>query len=337
MLVRLPVPYEAQVTPKGARVMRKELFVSWEDFHIEEVEAADAPVAVRGLRPFLSGPRDASYTRWHAGSHWIEDRAGTGGNEPVTLDRWSESLAGRNPMSSAWRAFLDRHLQKGATLENAGTIGQREIREIGKNWLEDARAAVRELCRGLVCVDGAIMRRVDHPVIHGSGPYGNGYIGVEFGIGWIGTAYDWSLDVFSLDRWEDMEMYFRDMNPAAALPARPEVLVTESCAWPDEEASVLLSARACIRSFVEWLPKLDERQGVAWFRLRATAERLGSSLSEEEAQACSEAMSEFADALAAAPVQKLERMIQEACETATRSADRWKLRPVLCAPDSARP
>lgn len=331
MLVTLPVLFTASVVPKGSRNPRRQDFVRHEPFGVREATSYDAPVAARGFVSHFSGnaSRKPGYSRWFEGSHWVEDTAGETGFDAA---EWTERLLKPTPASSSsWESFLKK-AKKGNVLElNAKgelhDIADVELREVVHSSLEEARDATRAYCDGLLLVDGVMMRRVEHPIYHVS-PLG--FVGVEHGVEWQdGWAdYQLSTDVFTLDRYADLKMHVAEHYlDIREIPDEPEIFVPESCAWPDEETSLLLSGERCLSELKDIVADLDERQGIAWFRLKAACARAKDRIVGTKADDLAASIDELGLACGTEGTVRFERL-SDVGVIAGRALSRWNLRPM---------
>lgn len=297
-----------------------------------ECTSDEAPVA---LHAEYGG--DVTETRWHAGRHWTRSSpVGSGPasrdafmREPGPGDGWTLSAPdGRSKLEpdGKWAGLypLDRSDYRSISWDNA----------------EAARIRTQEFAEGLLVVDGVLHHEVDVPIFHVSTLWGvrlrhgrpHTVIRNHDRSRRVSRDLDRPCDFFTAVRSEEMAAYVREWYPSTGVKGFVDVFIPEAVEFPDDRLSLLEHARACLDVLEPGLAAMDERTGVAWFRLKSKVQGL-ESLSEEAEEPAAGALMELEDALEGMRSAKRNfNGMHDASKIARRGLARWELRPIHLGP-----
>lgn len=314
MLVTLPVIFEANVVRRGARNARLMAFHQNETFEIEESSADEAPIAIKSLNG-----REGPYTRWHGGHNYVLDSGA--GTEPFDPVNWTMSHH-----STRFSGFWDKLLEDAGVTRNFSELLPANaldgMRAVIDNNYEARRDALDEAVKGLLLVNGKLYRRTSPPVYVIGGMRSSVWNVFAHTIDAMDPLVR-PMEVFRLDRLDDLRAHIEEHHPDLRIGEVAEVIIPDACAFPDEEESLRLTALHCLAMLEDRLTDLDERQGIAWFRLRTYVE-------ENDFSKLADGLYELADACER-PRSDQEFLINDLADTRTaalRAYLRWDLRPL---------
>lgn len=344
MLVELPVLFSADVTKKNARNSHRLDFKTKIQIDIKEIDALDAPVAVKGL---ASRGSLEDHTRWYDGSHWMLDST-----MGAAAEEWETFLNRSNSYSRIVNAAIkgtyftkdgcDTSWLPTAVPEGGRSLGQPFdpdlYRIVTNSNLDEQTGRMAKLADSLMIVDGGIYSRCPTPVFFiANPPYGGGWWNIDLlnTLDVPRSISNGNVHVFNLDRMEEMLAFADLMDPqirhANDLQA-PEILLPEAFNAPDEQISAVVVTHGAVTLLERYVKDLSEDQGINWFKLRSALEKALASPESHEIENLVAVASQLADAFDQEPT-RLSGM--GALEDIDRAAvmlkdvrNRWEMRPI---------
>ena len=332
MRLSLPVLYEASVKKKGERNFKHRRYVALREFEIEEVDPRDAPVALRGFaleHPAFGEWKGEGYSHWFEGRHWLPERNEAGGIS--TPREWSADML-RSETSKFMESFAESARKAPdlwmARRGNITQLDRDEVREIEFSNLEAEAERLRLGLDAVRVVGNTVVHQAHTPLYHVWRH--NDAIRTELRFGF---PYSKEVDVFQVTRRDDMLAYAEEIRGDARYALdpgpEPEVLMPWAFEFPDEERSLIQHAQHCITTMESILNKLDERQGIAWFRLRGACNRAVNDADGRHSEVLAEAMQEVFDSIPPTDWTKLHApdICDKARMTTEKALMRWNMRP----------
>lgn len=327
MLISLPYIYTASVLPRRARRHRDAIFGAHAEVEVREIDAQDAPVALR-WQPRRDGGRPqpeegACMTRWDGDSHWhpvlIRRADGDMTMRHATPDEWAAVMARDTldalamPLGSSAPGFNSSAALADFVRGHVTALDETEFREIGCSTAEHKAEHLQEECGRLAIIDGMMWACGREPCYFAYPHDGRVVMRIT---GWNRRL---GQDYFSLDRYDDMLDHLRAVYPESEILACPpaEVMIPQSLSQGDDAEALVAAAGKLVRHGHDLTRDAPLEEALAWFTLRDAYNRCMS-----EGGVCAgldEQMEKFAEAFADDGY---------VAATAAAALDRWRLRPI---------
>lgn len=324
MKIRVPVVYEATVTPKKARNPREERFGEWIEVQIREISDMEAPVALRWQdeKYQSAGVDGVCERRWHEGQLWKPAVHGYSGkpNEHLTLDRLAEWTAAGYSYGNPLVSGVDWRMKDFAVKGVDEPLRPEDFRHVMTSGREKAVADAIERGETTISVDGKIWTRTHEPVyrvVRGGG-FHSDYVKVDI----VSPPEDGANGEghFRADRFDDLAAYVQDrMGLEADEDRRIHVLIPECLRFEDELPALLSSLQAAVKGQEDRVGQQGRASIIAWVDFREAVAAMAQAADDETIGAAVTAAEVWLTVTDAYDFQK--KSLSDALE-------RWNARPI---------